>query len=348
MIPLPKYIKNLRWGSQLFFLRGLNLCVHTKNNSFTLTRISTGESIKFNVKNTYKFFECVNTNRLFFSSYTHYYKNKIYFYVLDLNSNSLERTVAKLNTEVMSVFLSDDETTATVIHSNGSIVTVDIDRLTAEEVMNLQLSQKLSVFYFINGGSLTKPWYRTQPGVYETVVRGGEKGGSSFAKLSIDNKRLELNFIRQVPFNNSVYLEEVGIWVHTTRNKFLSFEEEMSKLHPLIFEMRRNGEIFWKFEILCKLVHEETMFWKETNIVSLSRDTFVICLSNQICLCDVKNLTAKVISFAARFADVFFDTAKGRILPVYYSGVTKDMYTMDDFDTECECEVVNFTRAPRK
>jgi len=342
---LPEYIRRLTWGSKLYYFNELDICVHKKQNHFCIIKCSTGETTKVSLQHVYQFMACNKTNKLFFVRITHGkldytkpyggVKSYLHFYVYDLSNGLYKKSKAFSRPtplgEWMSSFISEDEDIATVINCNGDVFTVGIDTLEVKMVMCLgELVEDVNQFF-------RKPWYKTGLNVYETDVSRQrqwyeEKPDSSqnsdylFAKIDLANKTLECRAGQGGPYDTSVFLEAIGIWVHHKPNNY-----NRLKASSFFFDIRKNDEIIWQFEIPCKPDDGRLFGEFKNNIASFSENIFVICFTKMIYLCNLQDLSLENISFGTGMADVFYDKGKGHIIPVYFAGTTEDMITLDDF-----------------
>lgn len=345
---LPKSVKRLTWGTSMFFFNGLDVCVHSRQSYFNIINCTTDEVTKVNIKHAYQFIGCNKTNRLIFAqmgvrkvdySKPHPYnagKPFVYFYVYDLNSGTYKRTKAFSRSyplsERMSTFFENGDDIVTVINSNGDIFTVNINSLEIELIMSLsELEYDANKFVY--------NWYKTGLDTYETatykrkfwypIERAKQTDNFMIAKVDLSKKTLDYRPCSGGPYDNSIYLHDFGIWVHLSVNE----SDAMSKSAPMHFEIRMNDEIIYKFEIPCSPFYDGRLFFSDRNIVSFTKDSFVICFSQAIYLCNVKDFSLKSIFLDDGMADVFFDKERGHIVPIYFMGATKEMFTLDDFSS---------------
>ena len=342
---LPDYIKQLRWGKTLYFFNELDVCVYRMQGHFDIIKCSTGETTRVNLKLAHQFVACNKTKRLFFvrrsfprPDYSKPYvegevKNNLYFYVYDLVKNTYKKSKpfrgASLFDASLRSFLSAQEDYMTIINIDGEILNVSLDTLEVEKVMRLDEFVEDPFRFFHN------PWYRTEENIYETEVSRQKQWyeepydparDNLFAKLDLSKKTLEFRPGDGGWYDTSVYLEDAGVWVHqkpniTNRMKATSF----------LFDIRKDDQIIWQFEIPCSPFIDSGLFWRGRNIFSFSANTFVICFTTMIYLCDLQTKSLEGLFFVTGMADVFFDKANGHIIPVFFSGVTDDMVTLDDF-----------------
>ena len=348
---LPGYISRLNMGSSVYFFNESDICIHKKQNHFSIIKCTTGEIKKLDLKNAYKFMVCNKAKKLFFVRGTHgksYYfkpdepfdnsktKSYLHFYVYDLSSGTYKKSkpFRQLTpSDNMSAFHSDDENIIAICN-NGDILTINTDTLFVE------LTMRLSDFAEMGDKFVYGPWYRTGRNKYETIVRRQRywyKSNSHFDNFadSVEYLYVKLDLLTQaldcIPgdgkmYETSVYLEDCGLWVHQRSNN-----SNRLKVSASVYDIKKNNEIIWSFEIPHKASDVMHSGWECRSIFDFSENLFVICFNKMIYLCNLHDMSHKSIFFNTGMYDVFYNKEKGHILPIYYLGTTEEMITLDDF-----------------
>ena len=338
MIKMLTIFTGARWGELLFFLDELNILVAAKATYFKIMNLATGEYWDFKIRYTDHFIACPKHEAIFFISNRLHNKNKIYIYIMDLQTTEYRSAIipARNGFGFMSAFLSENGNSVNIIHSSGDVFVVDIKTFEMRQVMALHSKIDRSYWCYTMYGALYLPfrWENKGGNVYEYVVFNGKES----ARLQLDVTNQTFSFLPISVFKESqkgtiiqgwLYWKKIDIWMYYTN----IFPEDTKniKTYKVIFEFQKSDKKLCAFEMVCS---RENFF---KNPKTLGENHAVVFNGGCLYLFDLEKQSFSKLKFEDKvIMDVFVYEKIKSVLPVFLEGRTKRFYIIDDFELMAE------------